>query len=169
MALGTDGPLAVTYSKEYSPSHRLWHDTLNNLNVQTNEAHLSGSNVGAWTSITAVDPGARARSYAAPAYYLPNAARSNLVLCTLATVLEIILDQVDSKWVARGVRFQHGGEQHTAMASEEVIICAGSVASPQLLELSGIGNPSILKAADISVKIANSNVGEHLQDHISEY
>ncbi|KAK5163116.1 uncharacterized protein LTR77_010900 [Saxophila tyrrhenica] len=167
-ALGTDGPVAVSYSKEYSPSHRLWHDTLANLNVQTNEAHLSGSSIGAWTTITAVDAGSRTRSYAAPAYYLPNAARPNLVLCTSATVTEVVLenDQSASKWAAKGVRFHCEGKQYAATASEEVIICAGSVASPQLLELSGIGSPSVLEAAGTPVKISNPNVGEHLQDHI---
>jgi choline dehydrogenase-like flavoprotein len=167
-SLGAEGPVGVSYPQEFSPSHRLWHDTLSSLNVKTNEAHLSGSNVGAWTSITAVDPKTKLRSYAAPAYYLPNSSRSNLVLCTGAIVSEIILDDTKSGWIAKGVRFQQGGKEYTATVLEEVIVCAGSVASPQLLELSGIGNPSILQAAGIPVKVPNPNVGEHLQDHISE-
>jgi choline dehydrogenase-like flavoprotein len=48
----------------------------------------------------------------------------------------------------------------------EVILSAGSVQSPQLLELSGIGNPEILKAAGIDVKVENPNVGENLQEHM---
>jgi choline dehydrogenase-like flavoprotein len=167
-SLGTEGPLAVSYPQDFSPSHRLWHNTLSCLNVETNEAHLSGSNVGAWTSITAVDPKTQVRSYAAPAYYLPNSGRSNLVLCTGASVSKIILDDTKSGLIAKGVRFQQRGKEYTATVLEEVIVCAGSVASPQLLELSGIGNPSILQAAGIPVKVTNLNVGEHLQDHISE-
>lgn len=76
----------------------------------------------------------------------------------------------DNEWKATGVRFVHGGKEHTVTveAKGEVILCAGTVSSPQLLELSGIGNPKILKAAGIEVKVANPNVGENLQEHMSE-
>jgi choline dehydrogenase-like flavoprotein len=168
MSLGTDGPVVISYPKELSPSHELWHATLANLNVQTNKAPLSGSSVGAWTTLTAVDPKTASRSYAASAYYLPNAHRPNLWLCTDANVTEVLMDDKhgDSEWATKGVRFLHKNKQYTALASEEVIVCAGSIASPQLLELSGIGDPSILKEAGIAVKVENHNVGEHLQDHI---
>lgn len=166
---GTDGPVSVTYCKEFSPSHRLWHDTLNNVNVQTNEAHLSGSNVGAWTTVVAVDPASMTRSYAAPAYYLPITHRKNLLVLTNADVSELILEKTDSEWTAKGIHFKHKSETFTATASHEIIVCAGSVASPQLLELSGIGNPSVLQKAGIEIKVPNPNVGENLQDHISEH
>ena len=61
----------------------------------------------------------------------------------------------------------HGGEEHVVKTEGEVIICAGSVQSPQLLELSGIGDPEVLKAAGVEVKVNNSAVGENLQDHMS--
>ena len=54
-------------------------------------------------------------------------------------------------------------------ACEEVIVSAGSVQSPQLLELSGIGNQAILQNAGITVKIDNPNVGENLQEHMSKF
>jgi len=158
----------VTYLREYSVSHQYWHETLNQLGVETNESHMSGSNVGVWTNVVAVDPKTVTRAYSATAYYLPNAERQNLVLLTGAAVQEVILEQQDQDWVARGVRFGHGEKEFKAKASKEVIISCGSVASPQLLELSGIGDPLMLKAANIPVKVANSNVGEHLQDHMSE-
>lgn len=169
MAMGGNGPVPISYTKEFSPSHWLWHDTLAGLDIQTNGKHLSGSNVGSWTTITSVDPNTMTRSWATPAYYLPNAQRGNLVLLTDATVSEIVLEEAGPAWNAKGVKFEHGGEVFTAMASREVILCAGSIASPQLLELSGIGDPWILKQADIEVKVANPNVGEHLQDHISKH
>ena len=128
---------------------------------------MSGSNVGCWTSLTGVTPDSRERSYSATAYYRPNCQRPNLVLLSEATVQEVVLDKSEGEWVAKGVRFMHGGKEHTVMTEGEVIICAGSVQSPQLLELSGIGNPDVLKAAGIETKIANPNVGENLQDHMS--
>ena len=80
---------------------------------------------------------------------------------------EIVLEKDDSNdWAAKGVRFAHGGGEYTVQVEGEVILSAGSVQSPQLLELSGIGNPEILKAAGIEVKVENPNVGENLQDHM---
>ena len=64
------------------------------------------------------------------------------------------------------MRFSHSDEEHIVHTSREVILCGGSVSSPQLLELSGIGDPSILKAAGIDCKVPNPNVGENLQEHM---
>lgn len=112
-------------------------------------------------------PDKRERSYSATAYYRPNSGRKNLHLITEAFVQEIILEEEGGQWVAKGVRFIHGGEEHVVKTECEVILCAGSVQSPQLLELSGIGDPEVLKAAGIDVKIGNPTVGENLQDHMS--
>lgn len=167
-ALGKSGPIHIGYAPEYSASHSLWHQTMEALGVDTNKAHLSGSNVGAWTNLGSVDPATGNRSYAT-AYYLPHASRPNLDLLTDAQVTQVILEEDNGLFRAKGVRFKHDGVALSAYASREVIICAGSVQSPQLLELSGIGNPEILRKAGIPVKVSNKNVGENLQDHISTY
>ncbi|KAK6402975.1 hypothetical protein LTR81_022043 [Elasticomyces elasticus] len=127
---------------------------------------MSGSNVGVWTNMVAVDPRTLKRSYSATAYYLRHANRKNLVVITSALAHEVTLEQDHKNWVAKGIRYEHEGDEYHAKASEEVIISAGSVASPQLLEVSGIGNPAVLEAAKISVRVANINVGEHVQDHM---
>ena len=62
----------------------------------------------------------------------------------------------------------YGGEGYSVRTDGEVILCCGSVQSPQLLELSGIGNSDILQAAGIDAKVNNPNVGENLQDHMSK-
>ncbi|MCJ1266941.1 hypothetical protein MMC22_006826 [Lobaria immixta] len=163
---GTNGPLQTVYSLEYGASHQYWHATFHNLGVDTNRSHFSGSNVGVWTSLGSVDPATRERSYSATAYYRPHADRANLVLLTEAFVREVVLQRVEGEWVAKGARFVHGNEEYVVHTEGEVIICAGSVQSPQLLELSGIGNPRVLQAAGIDVKVDNPNVGENLQDHL---
>lgn len=121
-------------------------------------------------SLTAVDPTTQKRCYSAPAYYLPASHRKNLVLLTGATVRNVSIerDHADGEWAAKGVCFVHDGKQHTAYASGEIVLCAGTVQSPQLLELSGIGNPDVLDAAGIETKVANLNVGENLQEHMSK-
>lgn len=66
------------------------------------------------------------------------------------------------------MRFTHGGVEYDVSARREIILSAGSVKSPQILELSGIGNPSVLGNAGVSVKVESPQVGENLQEHISE-
>ncbi|KAF8847122.1 putative choline dehydrogenase [Acephala macrosclerotiorum] len=166
-AVGYTGPLQTTYMKEYSASHALWHPTLNTLGIETNVAHLSGSNVGAWTTVCSVDPKTASRSYAANAYYQPNASRPNLHVLTDAEVRKILLDREEGEWIAKGVRSTHDGHEFDAFASREIILSAGSVQSPQLLELSGIGGAAVLEGAGTTVKVDNPNVGENLQDHIN--
>lgn len=81
---------------------------------------------------------------------------------------EILIEKEGNEWVAKGPRFMHDGTEFRASAMKEAILSAGSVQSPQLLDLSGIGNPEILEQARIQVKIANKIVGENLQEHISK-
>ena len=134
--------------------------------MKTNDSHFSGSNVGVWTALTGVTPGKRERCYSAPAYYQPNAGRSNLVLLADALVQNITMEQRNGKWIATGARFLHTQKEHVVHVSGEVILCGGSISSPQILELSGIGNPSVLEASGVDCKVPNANVGENLQDHM---
>jgi choline dehydrogenase-like flavoprotein len=141
---------------------------MNSAGIESNDGHLAGSNIGCWTSLVSVDPRDATRSYAATAYYKHNASRQNLFVLTGAEVREILLvPKEDGGWRAEGVRFAHGTAQFSAFASCEVIVSAGSVQSPQILELSGIGGRAVLSAAGIAVKVDNPNVGENLHDHLS--
>ena len=165
---GRGGPLQNTYSATYGASHRHWHKTLNKLGVKTNGSHFSGSNVGCWTTLTGVTPDKKERSYSATAYYQPVSERDNLALLTEAIAQEIILEREGGQWVAKGVRFTCSGKDHMVKTVGDVIVCGGSVSSPQLLELSGIGNPQILNASGINCKVENPNVGENFQEHMSK-
>ena len=165
---GTNGPIDTIYPPEYAECNKYWHATLNSLGIKTNRSHFSGSNVGCWTSLAAVDPKSQQRSYSARAYYLPASSRQNLILLTEATVRNIVLERDGNGWKATGVVFVHQDKEQTVKVDGEVILSAGSVQSPQLLELSGIGNPKVLKAACIETKVANFNVGENLQEHMSK-
>jgi choline dehydrogenase len=105
------------------------------------------------------------RSYAARDYYEPSAGRSNLSLLTNALVSKINLEKVDGDAKATGVQFSVDGVTHTAKAKKEVIVCGGSINSPQILELSGIGSASVLQKAGVDLIVDNSGVGENLVDH----
>jgi choline dehydrogenase len=99
--------------------------------------------------------------------------RHNLVVWTHSQVQSILMDRGDNvggAWRARGVKVRMGqgpkAEELEVLARSEVILCAGAVATPQLLELSGIGRPDVLAAAGIVPKHALDGVGENLQDHL---
>jgi choline dehydrogenase-like flavoprotein len=68
---------------------------------------------------------------------------------------------------ATGVEFVgNDGQKHSVKASKEVILSGGVINSPQILELSGIGDPEILKKAGVDCRIENNRVGANFQDHV---
>lgn len=153
---------------QYNIAHQYWHSTLNQLGVSSIPDSLAGSNVGAWNMLASLDPHRQERSYSASAYYEPIAGRPNLHLLTEAIVMEVLFDTDERGClVTTAVRVQRELEEVDIKVIREVILSAGSVQSPQLLELSGIGNRDVLEAAGIPVKIHNPNVGENLQEHMS--
>lgn len=119
----------------------------------------SGDHMGFYSSLGAVnrtnDNGKR--SYAASGYLRPNLGRSNLKVLTDALATKIVLNGN----TATGVEFMHAGETHAVKAEREVILSGGVINSPQLLELSGIGDPEVLKAAGVECKVENKRVGGH--------
>lgn len=98
----------------------------------------------------------------AKAFLRPAMSRPNLKLLTHAHSSRLILDGKR----AVGVEFDLDGEAAQAKARGEVILAAGAVASPQLLELSGIGDGDLLRAFGIPVQHALKGVGANLQDHL---
>lgn len=121
--------------------------------------------VGIYNTLGAVartGPNKGCRSYAARGYFEANAGRPNLhVLCD-ALVTSIELDGER----ATGVNFTYGSSTHSVKASREIIVSAGTIQSPQILELSGIGDPEVLKKAGVECKIKNTAVGANFQDHV---
>jgi choline dehydrogenase len=98
---------------------------------------------------------------AAQAYLKPAMSRQNLKVETEAQVASILFEGKR----AVGVTFRQDGRTVTAKAAREVILCGGAINSPQLLEVNGIGDPEVLKAAGIEVRHALPGVGANLQDH----
>ncbi len=92
--------------------------------------------------------------------------RPNLTVMTEATVETLILEKQQDGLAANGVQLIHKGTRQHIFADAEVILAAGAIASPQLLQLSGIGPADQLQAHDIAVHHALPGVGENLQDHL---
>ena len=99
----------------------------------------------------------------ADAFLRPALKRPNVKLQTGALVERVLFE--GNKAV--GVRYQMGGVQHTARARAAVVLSAGAVQTPQLLQLSGVGPGALLQEKGIPVLLAQNNVGGHLQDHLA--
>ena len=105
------------------------------------------------------------RASTAQAYLAPVKSRSNLEIMTHAVVQDI---QLDGR-VATGVNLEVGGGQMTVTANREVILCAGAVGSPSILQRSGIGPTDVLTDAGVSVRHDLPGVGKNMQDHLEVF
>jgi choline dehydrogenase len=143
----------------------MWPKTILNAGYKPSKDPRSGSAIGGFNQLNTVDPKHNRRSYSAREYYEPNANRSNLSLLTNALVSRIEIERSGGDVKATGVQFIVEGTTHTVKANKEVIVCGGSVNSPQILELSGIGSPDILQKAGVEIVVENHGVGENLCDH----
>lgn len=105
----------------------------------------------------------RGRRWSTAVGYLREAARRpNLEIATDALATRVLFEGT----AANGVEYLRGGERHRAMAAREVLVCAGAIQSPQLLELSGVGDGERLRALGIPVVAHLPAVGENLIDHL---
>ncbi len=102
------------------------------------------------------------RCSASAAYLRPARRRANLCVVTKAPAERIVFEN----GAAVGVRYRRMGRVETVSARREVILSAGAFASPQLLMVSGVGDPQVLKARGVPVVRASAEVGLNLQDHI---
>jgi choline dehydrogenase len=105
------------------------------------------------------------RLSAARAYLHPVMSRPNLDVQTRAFVTSIVFEGTR----AAGVEFSHRGGGAQRVRAGEVILCGGAINSPQLLQLSGIGNADDLRSLGIDVVHDVPGVGQHLQDHLEVY
>jgi choline dehydrogenase len=105
------------------------------------------------------------RSSASREYLDPVKSRNNLSIVTGALAEKVLLNGKQ----AIGVEYRVNGTTLTAKASKEVVLSAGPIGSPHLLQLSGIGDSDTLKAAGIEVKHHLPGVGQNLQDHLEFY
>jgi len=119
--------------------------------------HGLGDHVG-WVQQTR---GGRFRASAARSYLRPAMRRPNLQVVTNALVHRVILDGKR----AVGVEFSRGGVMERAAATAEVIVAAGAIGSPHILQLSGIGDPEHLGRIGVAVQHALPGVGKSFQDH----
>ncbi|KAL1642353.1 hypothetical protein SLS58_005427 [Diplodia intermedia] len=187
---GTNGPIHTSFNDTRLPIEDAF------LAAADHAAHIAEKPVDAWggdhygfyNGLGSVyhrgsnephsHPLAGKRSYAARGYFSEAgiAHRPNLRVLCEARVTRILLSDHDddadgeehSKPSAVGVAFTHASSngQNEVRAKREVLLCAGAIQTPQVLELSGIGDPGVLARAGVDVKVPLPSVGENFQDHV---
>ena len=105
---------------------------------------------------------------AAKAFLRPQCyGRPNFELWTAAQVVRLVIDKAaDGSQQCTGVQVWNGHQMVTAVATGEVILSAGSIGSPQILQLSGIGPAKLLQERGVPVAVDAPGVGANLQDHL---
>lgn len=157
---GQDGPLGVSKPRAPLPICDAYFEAAAELGIPRNE-DVTGEKQDGVAYYQLTQKNAR-RSSAAMAYLAPNRNRQNLHIKTGAQVRRITIEN----GAATGVELVDGTR---LTASAEVILSSGSIGSPRLLQLSGIGPADHLKGLGIDVVHDQPEVGANLQDHLDLY
>jgi choline dehydrogenase-like flavoprotein len=154
------GPLGVSDIDQIHPLTRAWLHACQQAGLPYNPDFNSGSQAGCGLyQITARNG---RRSSAATAFINPARRRPNINIWTRARATRILVKEGR----AVGVEYIVRGRKRVVRANREVILCAGAIASPQLLMLSGIGPADELRRHGIEVVADLPGVGQNLQDHV---
>ncbi len=160
---GANGPVRVTESPLDNPVYQMFLDAAHAAGHPLTRDFNGAEQHGAGTYQRTISGGERwsaSRGYLRPIV----GTRTNLTVVSTGLVTRIIVE--DGRAV--GVEAVEGRRQvaRTIRAEREVIVCAGAVQSPQLLMLSGIGDPHALRALGIEPVVESPGVGRNLQDHL---
>lgn len=157
---GADGELAVSDVPERNELCEAFIAAGQEIGIPRNDDFNGAEQEGVGYFQLTVRNGRRCST--AVAFLRPAMKRANLQVETDALCERVLVEEGR----AVGVRYRRGDQRITARARGEVILAAGAINSPQLLELSGIGDPAVLGAHGIPVTRALPDVGGNLQDHL---
>ena len=158
---GNGGPLHVSIVPDQNPLYDALFKAATQAGYRINPDYNSEDQEGISKTQASIKRGRRMS--VSHCYLDPARRRPNLNVITEVPVRRVVLDGRR----CTGVVYERWGKRIEARATREVILSAGAIATPQLLELSGIGRPEILKAHGIEVAHALPAVGENFRDHIN--
>lgn len=157
---GTTGPLKTSRAAISSPISKAWIDASKQAGYRYNNDLNSGDQEGTGPCDGTLADGVR--SSVSRCYITPVRHRKNLTVLTRVLASKLIL----KNGRAVGVEYLEGKKVKRIYANQEVILCGGAFNSPQLLQISGIGDPEHLRRIGVSVEHELPGVGQNLQDHI---
>jgi choline dehydrogenase len=160
---GVDGPLHITRGPRDNPLHDAFVESAKAAGYVHTPDYNGYRQEGFGPADMTVWKGRRWSS--ANAYLRPAIKRGNVRLEKGALVDRILFNGKR----AIGVQYMQGGVMHQAHASAEVVLAAGAINSPQILQRSGIGPGQTLQKAGVDVLVDRAGVGENLQDHLEVY
>ena len=162
---GGNGPLSTNNGNDmtYNPLYQAFIDAGAEAGYRRTDDYNGYCQEGFGPMHMTVKDGVRAST--SNAYLRRALARPNLTLKTGVLTHKVLLEGTK----AVGVEFSKNAQVQTVLASKEVILSAGSVGSPQLLQLSGIGPKAVLEKAGVPLVVDAPGVGENLQDHLEVY
>src|ERR1700716_2917358 len=158
---GGDGPLATETSRYEDPLCDAYVDAARAAGLPVTEDYNGARQDGFARMQMTIEHGRRCSG--AVAYLRPALSRRNLTVEIRALVTRLLFEGAR----VVGVEYIRHGEKTVVRAEREVILSGGSINSPQLLMLSGIGDPDELGAQEIPVTVPLSGVGKNLQDHVA--
>lgn len=158
---GRGGPLRVTENRETGPLYEALIKAAGQVGIAYTKDYNGAKQDGIGMTQTTIRNGRRMST--AVCYLDPARGRPNLTIQANALTECLLLE--GRRCV--GVRYNVNGQQREARANREVVVSAGAINSPQLLELSGIGQPDRLQGLGIEVRHPLKGVGENLRDHYS--
>lgn len=156
---GSQGELGVSELRSNHPYCWAWVTAAQQLGLPRNPDFNGAMDWGVGSYQLTIRGGWR--SSASVAFLRPALGRKNLAVATGAHVTRVLFDGL----VATGVEWLHDGRLRSAKATREVILAAGAIQSPQILQLSGIGPAGLLRRLGIQVLVDAPEVGENLKDH----
>ena len=156
---GTGGELGVSELRNKDPSCQAWLDAAQEYGLPFNADFNGASDYGVGRYQLSIK--GRWRSSAAEAFLRPVRSHPGLTLLSGVLATRILFEHHR----AVGIECIKGGERVEYRCESDLVLCAGSLQSPQLLQLSGIGPADHLRALGIAVRHDAPEVGENLQDH----
>lgn len=165
---GHEGSLLTAFPAKIPKIELEVQQSLLNLGLSVAHNPLGGDPCGIFFGPNTVDPKTHTRSYSTTAFYLPNIHRTNLTVLVHAHCHRIITDSMTQGVLAKatGVEFECEGRACVVHAVREVVLCAGALKSPQILELSGIGQREVLEKIGMRTVVELPSVGENVQEHV---
>ncbi|MBU6470557.1 MAG: choline dehydrogenase [Gammaproteobacteria bacterium] len=157
---GDDGPLPVGDAFTDNPMHAVFLDAAQQAGFPRTDDFNGARQEG--VGVYQVTQRMGERWSAARAYLEPHVLRANLCVLTGARARRVLFEGRR----AHAVEYRRGGRIHSVAARAEIIVCAGTFQSPQLLMLSGVGDGEALRRCGIAVVQHLPGVGENLQDHL---
>ncbi|KAL4965466.1 GMC family oxidoreductase [Aspergillus stella-maris] len=161
-----DGPIATSHPPWRFPVEDSLIHALDEVSgLPRPEDPFSGDHLGFFGTLSHIDRSDGAVRSDATAYLKGTGARANLRILPNAFAAKLLLNADSGQIKAQEVEFTYGGNIYSVNARRETILACGTIQTPQILELSGIGDPAILQAADIPTRVPLPAVGTNLQDH----